>query len=264
MGVRVMGATRCCKIMYVISPSRSNHNKKSIIVLPVPLNAALIQQSSTSKQPRIALENVFAFPPNRDTLGATAYFIVENEANILVDCPAWDENNQAFLQEHGGVRWLFLTHRGAIGKVREIQQATGCDILIQEQEAYLLPELNVTRFHHEYQLNERTQVLWTPGHSPGSSCLYFSEHGGVLFTGRHLLPTQQGMPAPLRTAKTFHWPRQLQSVQLLRDRFSPETLFYLCPGASTGFLRGKRVIEKAYEQLSGLDLEKLAQAQALL
>ncbi len=68
-------------------------------------------------------ENIFAFPPNRDTLGGTSYFIVRNEGNILIDCPALDQTNQDFLEAHGGVRWFFLTHRGAIGKTAEIQQS---------------------------------------------------------------------------------------------------------------------------------------------
>jgi hypothetical protein len=34
-------------------------------------------------------------------------------------------------------------------------------------------------------------------------------------------------------------------------------LAYLCPGANTGFLRGKRVISNAYEQLMDLDLDSL-------
>ena len=217
----------------------------------------MTQQSSTSKQPRPVLENIFAFPPNRDTLGATAYFIVENQMNILVDSPAWDEANQAFLRSLGGVHWLFLTHRGAIGKAKEIQQAMGCDIVIQEQEAYLLPGLSLTPFSQEWGLSDHCQGIWTPGHSPGSSCLYYAGCGGVLFTGRHLLPNQQGAPTPLRTAKTFHWPRQIQSVKLLIDRFSPTTLQYICPAANTGLLRGKRAIAQAYEQLASLDLATL-------
>ncbi|MGL5060529.1 MAG: MBL fold metallo-hydrolase [Microcoleus sp.] len=208
------------------------------------------QQSSVSKQPRPVLENIFAFPPNRDTLGATAYFIVENQANILVDCPAWDETNQAFLREMGGVRLMFLTHRGAIGKVREIQEATGCEISIQEQEAYLLPGLKVTAFEREWAVGENVFAIWTPGHSPGSSCLYHPSNGGVLFSGRHLVPDSSGAPVPLRTAKTFHWPRQINSVKSIIDRFSPETLQYICPGANTGFLRGKGAIDRAFEQLT--------------
>jgi glyoxylase-like metal-dependent hydrolase (beta-lactamase superfamily II) len=207
------------------------------------------------------LEQIFAFPPNRDTLGATAYFIVENQNNILVDSPAWDETTEAFLHSLGGVQWLFITHRGAIGKAKEIQQAMGCAIAIQEQEAYLLPGLNVTPFCQNFILSDRTQAIWTPGHSPGSSCLYYASNGGVLFTGRHLLPNQEGIPTPLRTAKTFHWPRQIQNVQLLIDRFSPETLQYICPAANTGLLRGKRAIAPAYEQLAKLDLVACLQAK---
>jgi glyoxylase-like metal-dependent hydrolase (beta-lactamase superfamily II) len=221
----------------------------------------LKQQSSVSKQPRPVLDNIFAFPPNRDTLGATAYFIVENQSNILVDCPAWDEVSQTFLLSRGGVRLLFLTHRGAIGKAREIQEATGCDILIQEQEAYLLPGLKVTVFEREFAVSDRMKAFWTPGHSPGSSCLYDSRSGGVLFSGRHLLPNREGAPVPLKTAKTFHWPRQINSVKSIIDRFSPSTLQYICPAANTGFLRSKGSIDRAYEQLTNLDLAVCLQSK---
>ena len=215
----------------------------------------LPQQSSRSpKPPEVVCDNIFAFPPNRDTLGGTPYLIVENEANILIDCPAWDETNQNFLRSLGGLRWLFLTHRGGIGKAREIQETFGCELLIQEQEAYLLPGLKVTTFEQEYTLSFLSQVIWTPGHSPGSSCLYYTSQGGVLFSGRHLLPNHLGEPVPLRTAKTFHWPRQIKSVQSLLDRFTPETFQYICPGANTGFLRGKRAIDQAYQRLASLDL----------
>lgn len=219
------------------------------------------QQSSVSKQPRPVLDNIFAFPPNRDTLGATAYFILENQSNILVDCPAWDEINHTFLLSRGGVRLLFLTHRGAIGKAREIQEATGCDILIQEQEAYLLPGLKVTVFEGEFALSDRMKAFWTPGHSPGSSCLYDSRSGGVLFSGRHLLPNPEGAPVPLKTAKTFHWPRQINSVKSIIDRFSSSTLQYICPAANTGFLRSKGSIDRAYEQLTNLDLAVCLQSK---
>lgn len=217
-----------------------------------------------SKLARAVLDTISAFPPNRDTLGATAYLIVENQTHILIDCPAWDQENQQFLQDRGGVSWLILTHRGGIGKVKEIQAAFGCQVLIQEQEAYLLPDLEVTTFEQEFNLTPQTQVIWTPGHSPGSSCVYSSVQGGVLFSGRHLLPNQQGLPVPLRTSKTFHWRRQLRSVALLRDRFSPNTLNYLCPGANTGFLRGKRVIEQAYQHIAALDLEAMLETQPLI
>jgi glyoxylase-like metal-dependent hydrolase (beta-lactamase superfamily II) len=215
-------------------------------------------QQTPPKTPRPVFNTIFAFPPNRDTMGGTSYFILENLGNILIDCPAWDEPNRSFLQQYG-VRWLFLTHRTAIAKAKEIQQTLNCQVLIQEQEAYLLPGLEITSFQHEFLLSPTSQAIWTPGHTPGSACLYHEEQGGILFTGRHLLPNQQGDPVPLRIAKTFHWRRQINSVQHLRDRFSPETLQYLCPGANTGFLRGQRYIDRAYERLAALDLDACLQ-----
>ncbi len=213
------------------------------------------------KLPRLLLDGLFAFAPNREILGGTPYFIVEKSGNILIDCPSWYDHNLHFLQREGGVKYLFLSHRGGISpSIKEWQNALGCEIIIQEQEAYLLPTMTVTSFEREITLNHTMSGIWTPGHSTGSSCLYWRQHGGVLFTGRHLLPDQQGNPIPLRLEKTFHWFRQLESVTQLRDRFSQDTLNYICPGANTGFLRGKALIDHAYQRLSALDLEKLSQS----
>jgi glyoxylase-like metal-dependent hydrolase (beta-lactamase superfamily II) len=218
-------------------------------------NESSLNPSSSTKLPRSVFETVFAFPPNRDTMGGTAYLIVENSGNILIDVPAWNDTTAEFLHQQGGVRWLFLTHRGAIGKVKEIQQACGCEVMIQEQEAYLLPGIDVTTFQETVEISPESQAIWTSGHSPGSACLYYNRYGGVLFSGRHLLPNQQGNPVPLRIAKTFHWRRQIQNVQKLRDRFTPDTLQFICPGANTGFLRGQRCIDQAHDRLMQLDLE---------
>ena len=234
------------------------------------------------KPPQVVFPGLFAFPPNRETLGGTAYWI-EAEGGILVDCPPWTKATQAFLA-HRSVRWLFLTQRDAIAsinRVKEIQQALGCQIMIQEQEAYLLPGLAITSFHHEQFLSDTAPgapgsslahsstalvALWTPGFSPGAACLYWrgeqvESQKGVLFTGRHLLPSKAGLAEPLRTAKTFHWPRQLKNVAMLRERFTPGLLEYFCPGASIGFLRGRHAIPNAYEQLTTLNLDMLKRAQ---
>jgi glyoxylase-like metal-dependent hydrolase (beta-lactamase superfamily II) len=230
-----------------------------------------------SKEPRAVLNSIWAFPPNRETLGGTAYFIVENSQNVpenipktesqipknvlnvLIDCPSWDDNTQAFLRHHGGVEHLIITHRqGASPVAAEIQSYFGCQVWVQEQEAYLLPRVDVTSFHVSGDPSTDLQVFWTPGYSPGSACVYYSKQG-VLFTGRHLLPDQQGNPNPLRMAKTFHWPRQIKSVREILERFDEESLRYLCPGANTGFLRQQQFIDNAYEKLARLDLEQLSQ-----
>ena len=212
--------------------------------------------NKTTKPPREILTRIYAFPPNRETLGGTAYFILGKAGNILVDCPAWNAQEKSFFieffQQQGGVRWLFLTHRDGMSQVRQLQSDLDCEVVIQEQEAYLLPEVKVTSFVEEIALGEATG-LWTCGYSPGASCLYVPVHGGVLFSGRHLLVDPNGNLALMTSRKTFHWRRQVRNVKKLQERFSPETLCYICPGANTGFLRGKRLVEKAYEQLFRLN-----------
>lgn len=69
---------------------------------------------------------------------------------------------------------------------------------------------------------------------------------------------------PLRLSKTFHWPRQLRHAQELLDDFGADTLSYICPGASTGFLRGEKKIAQAYTQLQTLDWEALATTKPIL
>jgi len=218
--------------------------------------------AKAGKPPQAVFNGIFAFPPNRATLGGTAYLIVEQgehgQGNILIDAPPWNATTEAFLASQGGVAWFVITHRGSIEAAQPIQRALEPTLLIQEQEAYLLPNLTVTPFHHTHTLTPQTEVIWTPGHSPGSACVYHRAHGGILFTGRHLLPDPQGNPGPQKLATTFHWPRQLRQVDALRQRFDAQSLSYLCPGANTGFLRGQRSIDRAWERLQSIDLEALA------
>ena len=220
----------------------------------------------STKTPQTVFDTVFAFPPNRETLGGTAYLILEQfdgkSANILVDCPALSEANQEFIAAKGGIQTLFITHRGGMAEVPKFQSIFGAQILIQQEEAYLLPTVETETFERDRTLSPTSKVFWSSGHSPGSACLYHAQYGGILFTGRHLLPNRDGNPRPLRQSKTFHWPRQLRHAKQLLSDFMPETLRYICPGASTGFLRGEKKIDHAYAKLQSANWDELAAAEA--
>lgn len=216
------------------------------------------------------LPNIYASRPNREALGGTAYLVTRSPqapANILIDCPAYSDEVRDRLHELGGVRWLLLTHRTAIGvpasktnAVTAIANEFNCEVIIQEQEAYLLPHLKLTTFQHDLKLTPEIRVIWTPGHSPGSSCLYVEMHGGILFTGRHLLPDAEGRPVPQRQTNTFHWPRQLRSVEKLLADIPAPAPAWICPGAKLGALRGKKAIAFAREHLECWLAESLASA----
>jgi hypothetical protein len=220
------------------------------------------ETKSSPRYPKLILEHIFAFAPNKDTLGGTSYLLIHPQGNILIDCPPWQEFNQQFCHQQGGIKYLLITNRNGISKdIRQIKQDLNCDVLIQEQEAYLLTNLQPVTFEQDYQIYDDCHVFWTCGYSPASSCLYTSIHQGVLFSGRHLLPISPSEIVPLHLKKTFHWPRQIKSVAFLQSKFKPDNLQYILPGANTGYLRGKGYIDRAYEKLTNLDLEELAHSK---
>jgi len=199
----------------------------------------------SSAPERRVFDDLLSFKPNRHTLGGTAYLIAGGgpdgpPGNWLVDTPLWSDEHRALIERAGGLAGIFLTHRGAIGEVDQFARHFDCPIHIHEQEAYLVTarDVRVVPVTGDGPLAEGLTALWTPGHSPGSTCLLWVAHGGVLFTGRHLLPDGRGHAAPVRVSKTFHWPRQLASV----EKLTGYSYRHLCPGAAIGLLRGERTI----------------------
>lgn len=186
--------------------------------------------------------DVYRFKPNRATGGGSSYLITRPEGNVLIDAPAWSEEHNQALQALGGVTHWFFTHRGGIGEVERWFKVMQPQILIHEQEAFLVNAPVAFRFAQDCEI-AGLALVWTPGHSPGSTCLRWRD---TLFSGRHILPNSQGQPRPLKLAKTFHWPRQLKSVQKLV--VGPE-FTRICPGAAVGLLRGAVAIEDAQAQL---------------
>ena len=210
-----------------------------------------------SKEPQLVLRSIYAFPPNRYTLGGTAYLIVKKQGNILIDCPLWDATTAEFVHRLGKVSQLILTHRGGLSEqLPKIASALDCTVIVQEQEAYLVSQnLRKETFHQEKRWDDCDRLFWTPGHSPGTSCYYYAQENGVLFTGRHLIPNKDGNPQPFKTPKTFHWQRQLKHIHSLPGDFTSDSLQYIMPGAHLGRLRGQKYIDHAYEKLTQLKTE---------
>ncbi len=187
--------------------------------------------------------SIYRFKPNRATGGGSSYLILHEQGNILIDSPAFTPEHLTAIQNLGGLSYWVFTHRGAIGEVETWLKHLQPQLVIQEQEAYLVNAPVALAFAEDQELVPGVSLIWTPGHSPGSSCVLYED---TLFTGRHLLPDSQGLPRPLRLAKTFHWSRQLRSVAKLLKNY---TFSRICPGAAIGLLRGTPAIEDAQTKL---------------
>ena len=220
------------------------------------------------RAPRQVRPGLWLFAPNRDTQGGSAWWLEhpgpDGTAGVLIDCPAWTQANLAFLTDRGRGT-LVLTARSGHGRSRRFQEALDWPLLVQEQEAYLLPGVQrLHRFSAEFELASGLRLLWTPGPSPGS-CVLLAQAGepsdALLFCGRLLSPLAPGQAGPLRTSRSFHWGRWLQSLDRLRAWLPPRAPGWLASGAGLGALRGDALVGQARALLDGLDLSALGEQQ---
>lgn len=224
------------------------------------------QPSEAGRPARQVLDALWLFAPNRDTQGGSAWWLEGpgpgGAGGCLIDCPAYTEANLELLRRRGE-GCILLTSREGHGRVRRFQEALGWPVLVQEQEAYLLPGVQgLQPFGDTLALAPGLRILWTPGPTPGASVL-LAEGGAlgeaaVLFCGRLLSPVAEGQAAPLRHRRSFHWGRWLRSLERLRGWLPPQRTLWLASGAGLGALRGEALIPHGWDLLQRLDLEALS------
>lgn len=205
--------------------------------------------------PQRLREGLWVFPPNRDCNGGTAWWLGSEPEPVLIDCPPLTKATIGALEQLslGRQARILLTSREGHGRVRALQDALGWPVLVQEQEAYLLPGLtSLDSFAEEHTTVAGMRLLWTSGPTPGS-CVVFAPHPwNVLFCGRLLIPVAFRQLAPLKDRRTFHWPRQLKSLEKLRQWIPSDVRPVLASGAALGLLRGQKIApwEAWQEQVS--------------
>jgi hypothetical protein len=205
---------------------------------------------------------LWLFAPNRDSQGGSAWCYEAADLDVLVDVPALSAANLAWLRQRSSQRsgWIVLSGRHGHGRIRALQEAIGWPVLVQEQEAYLLPSVAaVTRFSASHRLTPDLALLWTPGPSPGACVLHArgGAAGDGLFCGRLLVPISPGRLAPLRRTGSFHWPRQLRSLEQLRQWLPAGSPGWIASGAGLGALRGEKLLLEGSARLAELDVEAL-------
>ncbi len=164
-------------------------------------------------------EGIFVFPP-KDPKGVVSWWLDSHPAPVLIDCPELSTKVINDLKKLSGksAPEIILTNRNSHGEISLLCKELGWPVIIQEQESYLLPDIETLHtFEEEFTTTAGLQVIWTPGPTPGSCIAYASSPWNVLFCGRLLIPVAKKQMDFVRTRMTFHWTMQQKSIKKLRE-----------------------------------------------
>ena len=148
--------------------------------------------------------------------GAASYLIQRPEGNILVDSPRFAPPLVKRLEELGGVRYMYLTHRDDVADHHKFHDHFGCDRILHQD------EINRGTQDVEIQLKGTDPVqlapdlliIPTPGHTKGHTVLLYNHK--FLFTGDHLAWSEsRHQLVAFRDVCWYSWPELVQSMHKL-------------------------------------------------
>jgi glyoxylase-like metal-dependent hydrolase (beta-lactamase superfamily II)/ferredoxin len=144
-------------------------------------------KSAQESFPILVAENVYHCGYHAEnSYGAASYLIVRPEGNVLVDSPRFAPPLVKRLEEMGGIRYLYLTHRDDVADHQKYAEHFGCDRILHIDEisgGTRNVEIKLTGIE-PYQLEPDLLIIPVPGHTKGHTVLLYTNK--FLFTGDHL------------------------------------------------------------------------------
>jgi glyoxylase-like metal-dependent hydrolase (beta-lactamase superfamily II)/ferredoxin len=152
------------------------------------------------------------------SFGAWSYLVTRAEGNVLVDSPRAAEPLLKRLEEMGGVRSMFLTHRDDVADHASIQRRFGCERILHERDVTSGTRGIERRLAGDAPIALAPDLIAipVPGHTAGSAVLLYRET--FLFTGDHLMGSEDdGRLHASRGVCWYSWPEQIRSMERILD-----------------------------------------------
>jgi len=187
----------------------------SIGTVEKPKDIKVAQQSL----PLLVADNVYHCGYHAEnSFGAASYLIQRAEGNILIDSPRFAAPLVKRLEEMGGVRYLYLTHRDDVADHQKFHDHFKCDRLLHTDEINSgTRDVEVKISGAEvFQLADDLVIIPVPGHTKGHTVLLYQQK--FLFSGDHLAWSErlQQLNA-FRNACWYSWSEQTKSMHKLAD-----------------------------------------------
>lgn len=150
------------------------------------------------------------------SFAATSYLIERPEGNVLVDSPRFAAPLVKRLEEMGGVRYMYLTHRDDVADHRKFQEHFGCDRILHADDITSDTrdvEIQLTG-SDPIEFAPDLLIIPVPGHSKGHTVLLHNDK--FLFTGDHLAKSEDSEELiAFRSYCWYSWSEQIKSMEKL-------------------------------------------------
>lgn len=159
------------------------------------------------------------------SFGAASWFIRRPEGNVMIDSPRFAAPLVKRIEQMGGIKWLYLTHRDDVADHAKWAAKFGATRVIHADDAGGLEAELKLRGLDPHEFEPGLVVHPVPGHTKGSTVLHYRDK--FLFTGDHLAysPTRGHLYA-FASACWYSWDEQVKSMQ----RLLPLRFEWVLPG----------------------------------
>lgn len=150
------------------------------------------------------------------SFGASSYLIHREEGNVLVDSPRFARPLAKRIEEMGGVRWLFLTHRDDVADHEKWASHFKAERILHRDDIgrSLAGIERKLAGKNEITLDNDLLIIPTPGHTRGHTVLLYRDK--YLFSGDHLWwsDNYKSLYASPRV-NWYSWSEQTRSMERL-------------------------------------------------
>ncbi|MGE5656040.1 MAG: MBL fold metallo-hydrolase [Actinomycetota bacterium] len=182
---------------------------------------------------------------SKKSYAAASYLILRPEGNILVDSPRFVPPLVKRIEEMGGIRYLYLTHKDDVADHEQFRNHFGCDRILHADELgsnIREVEIKLTG-DRPYQLADDLLIIPVSGHTKGHTVLLYDRQ--FLFTGDHLAWSDElhhlfAFPEVC----WYSWPEQIKSMRKL----AAYSFEWVLPGHGRRYHADKQTMQQQMQQ----------------
>ncbi|MEH2246062.1 MBL fold metallo-hydrolase [Nostoc sp.] len=169
--------------------------------------------------PILVAENVYHCGYHSEkSYAAASYLIQLPEGNILVDSPRFTPPLVKRLEEIGGIRYMYLTHKDDVADHQKFAEHFQCDRILHADDISgdtRNVEIQLTGFE-PFALTPDLLIIPVPGHTKGQTVLLYKNK--FLFTGDHLAWSESlHQLTAFRDFCWYSWSEQTKSMRNLAN-----------------------------------------------